>query len=101
MSLSYLHGNLSIIDQDLSSQEIGADGSLVACTELLVDLRAQTQYQHRNNSVEIGWESAYILVHQAGLADTAIAQDDNLIFAFVSIIKLPEKSWRYFGHLAP
>lgn len=36
--LSYLHGDLSVINQNLSSQEISSDGGLVARTELLVDL---------------------------------------------------------------
>jgi hypothetical protein len=41
-SLAHLHRHLSIVDQDLSSQEIGADGGLVARTEFLVDLDEKT-----------------------------------------------------------
>lgn len=41
-SLAHLHRHLSIVDQNLSSQEIGADGGLVARTEFLVDLDERT-----------------------------------------------------------
>jgi hypothetical protein len=33
-----LHGNESVVNQDLLGQEVGSDCSFVACAEFLVDL---------------------------------------------------------------
>lgn len=78
----YLHCNLSIIDQDLSRQEIGADCSLVTRAELLVDLESKISWLVRScDGLDSSFKrrlGAYILVHQAGLADTTISKDNNL-----------------------
>jgi hypothetical protein len=55
-SIPNLEGNELVVDHDLLRQEIGADRGLVLIAEFLV----------------------HILVHQAGLTDTAVAQDDDL-----------------------
>jgi hypothetical protein len=37
-NIAHLHGNLTVIDEHLTSQEVGPDSSLVAGAELLIDL---------------------------------------------------------------
>lgn len=37
---AHLHCDESIVDKDFFREKVGTDGSLVACTELLVDLKA-------------------------------------------------------------
>jgi len=67
---------LAVVDQHLTGEEIRTNCGLVACAELFVDLELMM------GSVSLTEEApsaAYILVHQARLADTAIAQDDDLI----------------------
>lgn len=91
----YLHGDLPVVDQDLTGQEVGADGGLVARAELLIDLGREKEKERQASAVvrraggqrrrkraatgaSAGTGEANILVHQAGLADTAIAKDNDL-----------------------
>lgn len=55
-SIPDLHGDDAVVDHDLLCEEISTDGGLVLVGELLVD----------------------VLVHERGLADTAVTEDDNL-----------------------
>lgn len=55
-SIPDLHGDDAVVDHDLLCEEIGADGGLVLVGELLV----------------------HVLVHERSLADTTVAEDDNL-----------------------
>lgn len=88
--LPYLHGDLPVINQNLSSQEIGADCGLVASTELLVDLHMsaisltvhsfvvlELQFARDRSWIECDART-YILVHQTRLAYTAVAKDNDL-----------------------
>jgi len=51
-----LHSNQPVIDHDFFCQEVGSDGRLVLVAEPLV----------------------HILVHERGLSDTTVAQNNNL-----------------------
>lgn len=73
----YLHGDLLVVDDNLSCQKIGANGSLVARAELLVDLSGNVESVIRSR-VGIGGRAPHILVHQACLADTAVTKNDDL-----------------------
>ena len=76
---------MSVIHHDLAGQEIGADSGFVASAELLVDLDGTTCESMASGRACRGFEEgerrksdAYILVHQTSLADTAVAEDDDL-----------------------
>ena len=45
---SYLHRYLSVVNQDLAGQEVGADGRFVASTEFLVDLYESKKVRCQN-----------------------------------------------------
>jgi hypothetical protein len=63
VELSYLHGDLAVIDEDLAGQEIRPDGSLVAGAELLVDLysgnRSSAIMGYRCRAWKPGWVRTY------------------------------------------
>lgn len=90
-NLYYLHSHLSVVNEHFSREEVGADRGLVAGTELLVDLRCPRSVRLMRGAERRVWQrrlretprrcrsiGTYILVHQTGLADTAVAKDDDL-----------------------
>jgi hypothetical protein len=74
---SYGEGDGAVVKDHFLRQEIRADGRFVGCGELLVHLVAQIS--EKNYLREVGRQAGHdILVHERGLADAAIAEDDDL-----------------------
>jgi hypothetical protein len=75
-----LHRDQPVVYQHFLRQEIGSYRSFVTCAELFIDL-----LDTEDPSVSVcipmrdrGGERAYILIHQRGLADAAVAEYDDL-----------------------
>ncbi len=79
---THLHGHKPVVDHDFLGEEVGTYCRLVACAELLVDLFLSCEHHVLRDVVQLlygrGGGYPYILVHQAGLADTAITKDNDL-----------------------
>lgn len=67
-----LHSYKPIIYQNFFSKEVGADGSFVTGTKLLIDLITKSCWLALDLESALKVESSYILVHQTGLADSTI-----------------------------
>ena len=83
---SCLHGHQPVIHQYFFCQKIGPDRSFIACAELFVEL-IWSQYLNvpvlkiRGCRCAVERAQTYILVHQAGFANPAVTEDDDLVRA--------------------
>jgi hypothetical protein len=67
-----LHRYQSVVDEDFFGEEVGAYRCFVACGEFLVYL-GKDEVVSRRGCVWMERRESYVLVHQAGFADAAVA----------------------------
>lgn len=71
--LIYLHGHEPIVNQNFFCEKIRPNGRFVTCTEFLVDLFARLAADCAK-----AYRLTYVLVHQARLPNSTVAQYDDL-----------------------